>query len=155
MDLALIPTTSNPLRDLIPAGTDRKDKDVKTRLIAFCHYQDTTGLPWHQPDLEGWRDLLLAEGRSKSTVKAYLATVRSAYKQLLRDNRIRDILYGLTSVTVPPSDRKAFVDEALARLQNAVHPDVALVKLTTVQDVADSEHLRLTARQAEQLALRM
>jgi len=40
-DFALIPAVSNPLRGLIPMGTDRKDKDVKTRLIAFCNYQDT------------------------------------------------------------------------------------------------------------------
>lgn len=148
---ALIQSFRNPLRELIPDGSQRQNKDLRMRLIAFCDYHDLTGQPWHQPDLAGWRDALFSKGRSPATVKAYLATVRSAYRQLLRDNRLRDILYSLTPMSAPPSDRKTFVDEALVRLQNAVHPDTALVKLTTIQDVADSKHLRLTARQAEQL----
>ena len=95
--------------------------------------------------------MLLREGRSAAAGKAYLATVRSAYRKLLRDNQLRDFLFAGTSSYLPPSDRKAFVDEALIRLQNAVHPEQAAVQVPILQDEADSEHLRLSARQAEQL----
>jgi integrase/recombinase XerD len=42
-------------------------------------------------------------------------------------------------------------DEAIVRIENAIHPDTARVKQTTKQDRADSEHLRLTSEQASQL----
>lgn len=49
------------------------------------------------------------------------------------------------------SDRKAFVDEMLTRLRNAVDPATAKVKVTTKQDRVDSEHTRLTRGQASDL----
>src|SRR5688500_1448808 len=86
----------NPLRCFIPTGTSRADKDLKTRLTLFCDYQADLGTAWYRPDLAGWRDRLLAAGLSAASVKAYLSTVRGVYRQLLRDNTVRDGLYQLT-----------------------------------------------------------
>ena len=43
------------------------------------------------------------------------------------------------------------VDEAITRIQNAMDPKAAPVRVITRQDVADSQHRRLTADQANAL----
>jgi site-specific recombinase XerD len=84
-------------------------------------------------------------------VQAHLATVRGRYAAVLRDNRVRRALYDMAPAECGPADRKAFVDEALLRLQNAVHPAASAVVIVTQRDAADSEHLRLTPDQVSAL----
>jgi integrase len=67
---------------------------------------------------------------------------------LLDSNNVRDWLYRMTPPDASASDRKAGVDEMLVRLENAVKPATAKVKVITKQDRVDSEHTRLTRAQA-------
>jgi len=50
-----------------------------------------------------------------------------------------------------PADRKAFVDETVTRMENALDPKAAPVKRRIRQDRADAAYLRLTAEQASGL----
>ncbi|NJL54997.1 hypothetical protein HC928_07270 [bacterium] len=141
------------------------DKDVRSRVGFFLDWLAFTGRPWHDPDLAAYRDYLLNERHridpatgddvpallSPTTVQAHLSTVRGRYEALLRDNGVRQMLYDLTPPDASPADRKALVDEALARVQNAVHPTTAPVTTLTVQDAADADHLRLKPDQVRML----
>jgi site-specific recombinase XerC len=126
------------------------DKDNISRLNQFIAWQDGRQ-PWYQPDLAAYRDDLLADGLQLSSVGAYVSTVRGAYKKLLVSNHVRDRLYQLTDPALSVADRRAFVEELLDRLRNAVDPLAAPVKLTKVQDEEDQKHLRMTTEQAEAL----
>jgi site-specific recombinase XerD len=147
----------NPILAQIVDGSRRAVKDTNARLGLFCQWQTAHDQPWFRPDLAAWRDDLLAGGLKPTSVAAYLSTVRGAYHRALRDNTARQWLLdqipnmGPDGAVLSPADRKAMLDELLVRLQNAIHPDTAPVKLTRVQDMADSAHLRLTSGQAEQL----
>lgn len=137
------------------------NKDVASRINIFLDWLDASGGIWYAPDMAAYRDFLLKEkpvrgggtGLAATTVKAHLSTIRGRYEQILRDNKVRDLLYKEASAAGAdsPADRKAFVDETLARLANAIHPAVAEVKTVTKQDHADSEHLRLNGMQADEL----
>lgn len=148
---------------LIPPNAET---DGKSRLRLFAEWLDLTGRTWDTPDLAAYRDYLMGErpyihpktgkpytGRplSPSSVKVHLSTIRARYAALLRDNHIRDLLYSSAPADASASDKKAFVDEALTRLENATHPDTAPVENVTRQDTPDGEHIRLTPGQANTL----
>src|SRR5258708_39551917 len=109
---------------VIPSGAV---KDHLHRLSVFAIWLDATGHSWRDPDRAAYRAHLLARGLQKSSVTAHLATIRARYKALLRDNHLRDHLYGMTPEGLSPADKKAFVDEALTRLNNAADPAAAPV----------------------------
>lgn len=133
------------------------DKDTKSRLSYFLDWLAYSGRNWLTPDLAVYRDFLLnervrinlltgseVEARlSPSTVQAHLATIRGRYQEILRDNYVRQKLYNFAPPHLGIADKKAFVDEILVRLQNATHPSTATVEVAVVQDVADSNYLRL------------
>lgn len=136
---------------IIPADAD---KDGRYRLGRFERWLVAEGQPWHTPDLAAYRDHLLAGGYTPSTVKAHLSTVRGRYRHIIDANPTRAALYELAQAQAPeagPADQKAMVDEALTRLENAIDPEAAPLKMTTHQDRADAAHLRLTADQANTL----
>ena len=64
----------------------------------------------------------------------------------LADNSLRDYLYSLTNAETM-ADKKSFVDEMIVRLQNASDSKNSKIKLTKKQDIADTEHIRLTMPQ--------
>lgn len=137
------------------------DKDRYSRLDQFVTWLDENGGQWHNPDLAGFRDYLLHEkdnrltpdkpGMAPASASAYLSTIRGRYQVLLRSNAVRQALYDLAPDSASGADKKAFVDELLTRMQNAVHPSTAAVPTITKQDVSDREHLRLTKAQANKL----
>jgi len=96
---------------------------------------------------------------AKSSIETYVATVRGRYRQLQDDNAARDMLYSRAGAALAamgqadtPSDRKAFVDEQLKRIENGTKPGQGDIKDTTKQDRTDSDvGLRLTRDQAEAL----
>lgn len=141
---------------LMPA---QPGKDERSRLGYFLDWLALMGRAWYQPDLAAYRDYLLSDkpnrrggrGLAPATVQAHLATVRGRYAAILRDNRVRRALYDMAPPGCGPADRKAFVDEALLRLQNAVHPAAAAVAVVAQRDAADAEHLRLTPAQVRAL----
>ena len=154
MSDALITRPEHPLLDYASG------KDERSRVSIFVRWQVDTGRTWAwaAPDLAAYRDYLLAQGKRSSTVGAHLSTLRSAYGRLLSADVTRDRLYTLAGEELSqlghedtPANRKAFVDERLTRLANALVPAAAPVSVTKVQDAADAQHLRLTRSQAEAL----
>lgn len=145
-ELAIIQQQSD--KPLLLQGVN--DKDGISRIKRFDGWLKENGLSWHNPDLAAYRDNLLQK-LAPATVAAHLSSIRGRYNVLLQDNRVRDGLYTLTPADASPADKKAVVDEILARLENAVKPSAAPVKQIKKQDRADSEHLRLTRNQASTL----
>lgn len=141
------------------------DKDTQSRLGYFIEWLAQTRRSWLEPDLADYRDYLLDErtrinpntgGEELATLSprsaaAHLATIRGRYAALLRDNRVRQAFFDLAPEDASLSDRKAFVDEIMVRLQNVVHPSHAPVEVVNIQDEAESEHLRLTPAQVTEL----
>ncbi len=148
-------TTTGAAQAMIPADAD---KYARSRLSRFCGWLDTQGRPWHSPDLAAYRDALLAGDYARSTVSAHLSTIRAQYRRLLKDNGVRDALEIAARQALEaagngfgPADVEALVSRKLARLDNATDPDKSSVQVETIQDVADSEHLRLTKAQGDAL----
>lgn len=134
---------------ILHSATD--NKDVQSRVRMFCEWMGDDQ-PWYEPDLAAYRDHLLAEGKAPATVSAHLSSVRGAYCRHISDNSTRQMLYGaLAPRGAPPADQKAFVDELITRVENAIRPEAAPVEVTEHQDEPDSAQLRLTRAQAEAL----
>jgi integrase len=129
------------------------DKHTKYRINKFQKWQTETKRKWNEPDLVQYRDFMLADYQP-ATVRAHLSTVRSNYQRILRDNDTRQALFELAAkYHNQPADRKAFVDEAITRLQNDIDPKSSPVKIVERQDRSDSETLRLSQAQAEMLLI--
>lgn len=140
---------------LVPTGAEGV---TRQRLARFVDWLEARGGSLYTPDLAAWRDDLLAAGVKPSSARAYLATVRSRYRALLRDDGLRDGLYDHAGATLArigqednPANRYALVAEALTRLENALDPKQARVSVPKKQDKTDAEELRLTREQAEAL----
>jgi site-specific recombinase XerD len=153
MDKSLAITT-DVRKLLVPADAD---KDTKYRIGKFADWLTANGRQWHDPALPVYRDYLLTL-HSPATVAAHLSTLRANYLRLTHDNSIRQRLFDLAGESLRtmrqednPANRKAFVDERITRLQNAIDPKQSSVKVTKSQDKADGEHLRLTKEQANAL----
>lgn len=154
-ELTTVIIAGNAAQAMIPR---RAGKDARYRLGKFARWLDAdVQQNWHDPDLEAYRDLLLAR-HAPSTVSAHLSTIRAQYRRLLIDNAVRDALevairdaLEVAGEDYGPADVEALVNRKLTRLQNAIDPDKSKVKVKTSQDVADSAHLRLTAAQANAL----
>lgn len=126
------------------------DKDTRSRMSQYVDWLDTQGRVWFAPDLAAYRDYLL-ERLNPASVKAHLSTIRGQYKHLLLE---RDLFYAFVPPNATPADAKAIVDEIITRLENAISPFHAPVATIEKQDVAESEHLRLTKEQAQALIRR-
>lgn len=130
------------------------DKYIRSRVAHFERWRQANDLQWHEPNLAQYRDDMLANGKARATVAAYVSTVRARYKAVITDNDTRQALYEQAAQEIgieSPSDRKAWVDETLTRLGNDILPEKSRVKKVTRQDIPDSEHLRLTNEQASNL----
>lgn len=130
---------------------NRSDKSTRNRIKLYTEWLEIRGKDWRTPDLEAWRDHLFAQSLSPKTVSAYLSSVRSIYRRFLKHRQTRDFLYCFTPDDASPADKKAFVDEIVIRIENAIDPETSRVKITKLQDITDSAHLRLTPHQAEAL----
>ena len=140
---------------LIPAGAD---KHARYRLGAFADWLKERSRVWHEPDLRAYRDVMLGQGYAPATVRTHLSTVRGRYRELLRDNGLRDALeiavrerLEAQGQSCGPADVEALVSRKLSRMENAVDPANSPVKAKVSQDTPDSAHLRLTKEQASAL----
>jgi site-specific recombinase XerD len=131
-------------------------KDSLYRLGRYRDWLNKNEMTWKEPDLAAYRDYLLNDRKDKNghprplaayTVQAHLCTIRARYRVILEDNATRDYFYSLSPTGMPLSDRKAFVDEIVQRIENAIKPGKSKVKLSAKQDVADAAHTRLTPDQ--------
>jgi len=141
-ELALIAGANVP--DFAPTGNANTD----SRLRKYAQWLMDTGGSWYAPNLAAYRDAMLDGGKARSTVSANLSSIRAAYRRLMRN---RDAFYALAPDGADVLTRKAFVDELIARINNAIHPAESPVKQIVKQDVSDGEHLRLSKIQAERL----
>jgi integrase/recombinase XerD len=124
----------------------------RSRLQRFCDWQQTTQGLWYLPNLLAWRDNLLEDEQLTATsVRAYLSTVRSAYRHILRSNELRQWLYNQLDSQMPPERKLALISEFMIQLKNAIDPDNAPVRLLTVQDEADDVHHWLNPSQVAAL----
>lgn len=124
----------------------------RSRLQRFCAWQQSCQDLWYRPNLQAWRDHLLAtEHLTATSVRAYLATIRSAYRQLLRSNELRRWFYTQLTGSMPPERQLALLNEFMLQLKNAIDPENAPVRILTVQDEADEVHLWLSPTQVATL----
>lgn len=105
----------------------------RSRLKRFCEWQLQSNDKWYLPDLASWRDYL-EEDVTETTAHAYLSTVRSAYRRILRDNDFRNLLYQQLDAEMPPERQYALISEFFTQLKNALDPDNAPISIITVQD---------------------
>ncbi|MEO8394154.1 MAG: tyrosine-type recombinase/integrase, partial [Chloroflexota bacterium] len=127
-------------------------KDARHRVNTFVTWMHVTDGNWQTPDLAAYRDhLLIVTGLAPASVAAHLSTVRGRYQRLLDSNALRAYLYSLTPDEASAADRKAFVDETLAQLANAVRASAAPVTVIQQQDDLDAQHVRLSIEQALEL----
>ena len=146
---------------------DVENKDQISRIQLFLDWLSISGDDWRKPNLAAYRDWLMSDDRvardrhsrelksaaplTAASASAHLSTVRGRYQALLSDNGVRDDLYAAAPEDVSASDRKAFVDETLTQLANAINPRYSSVEMITEQDEADDKHIRLTIEQARAL----
>lgn len=124
------------------------DDTTRSRLHFFLEWLQTQNNPWHEPNLRAYSQALLAgnarinqngntvkQKLKPSTIRAHLSTIRSRYSQLLHDNDIIN--------SIPRKARE--------RLQNDLHPVHTKLPTRTIQDHLDSEQMRLTPEQVQDL----
>ena len=129
---------------LIVPQTD--DKQIRTRLNKYLRWLDASKHHFLDVDMQGYRDYLL-QSMKPASVAVYLAAVRNRYKELITD---RDLLFNYVPQNLSFAERKAQVDEVVTRIENAISPQKAPVKITTIQDRPDNAYLRLTSDQIEE-----
>ncbi len=145
MTRAILPSDDNSWILLPDEGT----RDQLHRLNKFSTWLTATGGRWFAaPDLAAYRDYLLLQGLSSNSVRAHLSTVRMRYKDLIRD---RDLFFQQTPANLDFVERQALVNELVQRIENAITPRAASVRVVEVQDQPDSLDRRLTTGQVEAL----
>jgi site-specific recombinase XerD len=125
----------------------------RSRLNKFCDWQLKTQDKWYLPDLASWRDYLSEKDLTATTVRAYLSTVRAAYRHLLRSNDLRQQIYASFDDDMSPERKLALLTEFVTQLKNAIDPDNSPVKVIDIQDEDDTDHIWLTSSQVAALVL--
>lgn len=138
--------TTKTNNDILTVGLSGKDSH--SQLSRYAAWLEASGNIWYEVDLDAYRDELLTTLKP-SSVQAHLSTIRSQYRRILRDNATRDNMFNSLPDDMSMSDKKAFVDELVLRIKNAL--EGGKVTVTKIQDQADSEQIRLTPEQANRL----
>jgi site-specific recombinase XerD len=146
MDKTLTQTGHNSL--LIPEGGN---KDATSRARLYTRYLDEHNLRWYRPDLVSYTAYLEQRGLAPSSIEAHLSSIRRQYRRVMKD---RDLFYRMVDPAIEgPADRKAFVDEILARIKDAIDPGLVDLDTVTTQDHTDEQRVRLTVAEANALML--
>lgn len=167
------PQQASSLQSTLEAGiqsasaSNASVKNARARVGHFCTWlADVNGQKLEAltiadlltVNLNQYRDYLLAGSGDrkpvgKSTVVAYLSTIRRILRDMATDNAWRDSIYQSTPLEAGETyaDHKARVDEIIQRVTNAGSVAAGKVKLTTVQDETAERHIRLTEAQAQRL----
>ncbi len=130
-------------------GEEPEDRQQKYRLNTYADYLDEIGVKWYMPDLKSYSAYLRNRGLSARSRSAHLSTIRMRYVDIVLN---RDPFWKLATEQFPGDfvAQKAFVDEIIERLKNAINPRASKVKTVTVQD-RPNDQIRLTVEQAETL----
>jgi site-specific recombinase XerD len=137
----------------LPPHSD--NKNVVSQVRRYNGWLAQTGRRIYQPDLVSYRDHLLAT-LAPASVKAHLSSIRRSYKTLVESVEHRAALIAYLEHQFPDEDFaiiKAKADELELRLARATDPERSQVKAVTVQDEADSNHIRLTSAQGAALMM--
>jgi len=137
----------NPLAWL---ASTAKDKDLKARIRNFLAWQEARA-PWYQPDLAAYRDALLAHGLSPMTVSSYLSSIRGAYRQVLKQNNLSEILCDAISPNASPEAYHTFVTDTIRAIQHAIHPSQSPIVNHSVALAPSSDDVRLSIADIEHL----
>ncbi|MCD4686680.1 MAG: site-specific integrase [Anaerolineae bacterium] len=132
-----------------------ENKNVVSQINRYNRWLVESGRQLYQPDLMTYRDLLL-ETLSASSVRVHLANIRRSYKTLIDSLEHREALVNYLQAQFPDDDfatTKAKADELELRVVRAIDPARSRVTVTTVQDEADSQHIRLTPAQGAALMM--
>lgn len=146
------------LPDLIRQGQlppHSDNKNVVSQIQRYNRWLAVTGRQLYQPDLVAYRDHLL-KALAPSSVKVHLSSIRRSYKTLVESLEHRQALVAYLERQFPDDDFatiKAKADELELRLARAVDPERSRLVVNTVQDEADSQHLRLTPAQGAALMM--
>jgi site-specific recombinase XerD len=131
-------------------GFITRNKTTKSRVYRYLAWCDDNDIHWATPDFRSYRDALIADGLSPNTIASTLATLRSAYHYVMTDNDFRAWLM-MQSPTDDFVGAKAFVDETIQRIQNAIDPAQTPLPTVSRQDDADGDFVRFTESQLSQL----
>jgi site-specific recombinase XerD len=137
----------------LPPHSD--NKNVVSQVRRYNDWLTETGRLLYQPDLVAYRDYLLAT-LAPASVKAHLSSIRRSYKTLVESVEHRAALIAYLERQFPDENFatiKAKADELELRLARATDPERSTVKAVTVQDEADSKHIRLTPAQGAALMM--
>jgi len=137
----------------LPPHSD--NKNVVSQVRRYNEWLAQTGRRLYQPDLVAYRDYLLAT-LAPASVKAHLSSIRRSYKTLVESVEHRTALIDYLERQFPNENFatiKAKADELELRLARATDPERSPVKAVTIQDEADSTHIRLTPAQGAALMM--
>jgi site-specific recombinase XerD len=141
---------ASPLAALMPLTPNKDEKHRIGRFIQWLHQSDQQ---WWNPDVAAYVAYLRGvHGLSNHSISTHLATIRAQASRLIHNNDFRASLWQLASERGLQMDAAyAFVQEHITQIMNAFHPSQAGVKDVKKQDKADSEGIRLTPEQVQQL----
>lgn len=135
--------------EAIMVPTERKQ--TKAYLRRYKTWLDNTSRHFLQPDLVAYRDHLL-ETMKPSSTGVYLSAIRKRYKSIIADRQtFFDYISEITTDETPFHERKAYVDEMIERIKNAIDPEFSMVKQVKYQDRPDSAFIRLSSEQVAEL----
>ena len=137
---------SSSVNSIVVSESD--DKNVRSRVRKYRQWLDSTDRNYLQVDMMSYRDYLLGTLRP-SSVAVHLSTIRKWYKSLIRDNR--NMFYTFVPDDLPMSDRKAYVDEMIEQIHNAIQPETAPVRVIKIQDQRDDSKIWLEPQDVKQL----
>ena len=137
----------------LPPHTD--NKNIISQVARYNRWLSETNCALYQPDLRVYRDHLLST-LAPSSVRAHLSSIRRSYKVMVESLEHRTALVSYLQQKFPEDDFatiKAKADEIELRLTRAIDPERSKVTVTTTQDEADSQHIRLTPAQGAVLMM--
>ncbi len=141
-------------RPQLPPHSD--NKNVVSQIRRYNRWLAESGRLLHQPDLVSYRDLLL-ETLAPASARVHLSSIRRSYKALVENPQHRAALVDQLQQEYATADFgtiKAMADELELRLMRAIDPQRSKVTAVSVQDEADSQHIRLTPAQGAALMMR-
>ena len=133
-----------------------ENKNVVSQIRRYNRWLADSGRLLHQPDLSSYRDLLL-ETLAPASARVHLSSIRCRYKALIENPQQRAALVDRLQQEYATADFgaiKAMADELELRLMRAIDPQRSRVRTESVQDEADSRHIRLTPAQGATLMMR-
>ena len=147
------------LPDLIPRAQlppHSDNKNVVSQIRRYNRWLAESGRVLHQPAMMSYRDLLL-ETLAPASARVHLSSIRRSYKALVENPQQRAVLVNHLQQEYATADFatiKAMADELELRLMRAIDPQHSKVTTPSVQDEADSRHIRLTPAQGAALMMR-